>query len=87
MRKVEWVIHQRERTANLPGDRLAARADAFTLTGTLTSSPAIPPARRPGALLFEGVLDDAERGFLGDHAAAFPALRLARPRRPPRMSG
>jgi uncharacterized protein (TIGR03083 family) len=79
---VEWVIHQLDLTAHLPGDRLAPRRDAFTLAlrtlDELTGSPARPQAWTPERYLLKGTgrmpLNDAERQFLGEHAAAFPAF-------------
>jgi uncharacterized protein (TIGR03083 family) len=79
---VEWVIHQLDLTAHLPGDRLAPRRDAFTLAlrtlDELTGSPARPQAWTPERYLLKGTgrlpLNNAEREFLGDGAAAFPAL-------------
>ncbi len=81
---VEWVIHHLDLTAHLPGDRLAPRRDALTLAlrtlDELTGCPAPvrPPAWTPERYLLKGAgrlpLDDAEREFLGERAAAFPAL-------------
>jgi uncharacterized protein (TIGR03083 family) len=79
---VEWVIHQLDLTAHLPGDRLAPRRDAFTLAlrtlDELTGAPARPQAWTPERYLLKGTgrmaLNDAERQFLGEAAAAFPAL-------------
>ena len=79
---VEWVIHQLDLTAHLPGDRLAPRRDALTLAlrtlDDLTGAPVRPPAWTPERYLLKGAgrlpLDDAEREFLGERAAAFPAL-------------
>ena len=79
---VEWVIHQLDLTAHLPGDRLAPRRDALTLAlrtlDDLTGSPMRPAAWTPERYLLKGAgrlpLDDAEREFLGERAAAFPAL-------------
>ncbi len=79
---VEWVIHQLDLTAHLPGDRLAPRRDALTLAlrtlDELTGSPARPAAWTPERYLLKGTgrmaLNDAERQFLGEHATAFPAL-------------
>ena len=79
---VEWVIHQLDLTAHLPGERLAPRRDALTLAlrslDELTGSPARPPAWDPATYLLKGTgrvaLTDADRTFLGEHAAAFPAL-------------
>ena len=46
---VEWVIHQLDLTAHLPGDRLAPRRDALTLAlRTLDDLTGGPSARRPG---------------------------------------
>ncbi len=79
---VEWVIHQLDLTAHLPGDRLAPRRDALTLAlrtlDDLTGGPVRPPAWTPERYLLKGAgrlpLDDGEREFLGERAAAFPAL-------------
>jgi uncharacterized protein (TIGR03083 family) len=79
---VEWVIHQLDLTAHLPGDRLAPRRDAFTLAlrtlDELTGSPARPQAWTPERYLLKGTgrmaLNAAERQFLGEAAAGFPAF-------------
>jgi uncharacterized protein (TIGR03083 family) len=79
---VEWVIHQFDLTAHLPGERLAPRRDALTLAlrtlDELTGGPARPQAWTPERYLLKGTgrlpLNDAEREFLGERAAAFPAL-------------
>jgi hypothetical protein len=79
---VEWTIHQLDLTAHLAGDRLAPRRDALTLAlrtlDDLTGSPARPLAWTPERYLLKGAgrlpLDDTERDFLGEHAAAFPAF-------------
>jgi uncharacterized protein (TIGR03083 family) len=78
----EWVIHQLDLTARLPGERLAPRRDALTLAlrtlDELTGSPARPPAWDPATYLLKGTgrvaLSDADRTFLGERAAAFPAF-------------
>ena len=80
---VEWVIHQLDLTAHLPGERLAPRRDALTLAlrtlDDLTGGPG--PARRPGRR--SGTCSRAPAAarsttpsatFLGERAAAFPAL-------------
>jgi uncharacterized protein (TIGR03083 family) len=54
----EWVIHQLDLTARLPGERLAPRRDALTLAlrtlDELTGSPARPPAWDPATYLLKG---------------------------------
>jgi hypothetical protein len=78
----EWVIHQLDLTARLPGERLAPRRDALTLAlrtlDELTGGPARPSAWDPATYLLKGTgraaLSDADRTFLGERAAAFPAF-------------
>lgn len=79
---VEWVIHQLDLTAHLPGARLAPTAESMTLTvrtiDELTGSPVRPPTWDEAAYILKATgrfrLDDAERALLGDRAGAFPAL-------------
>jgi hypothetical protein len=79
---VEWVIHQLDLTGHLPGDRLrptdAALALAVRTIDELAGGPARPPVWDPATYVLKGAgrlaLDDAEREFLGERAARFPAL-------------
>ena len=79
---VEWVIHQLDLTAFLPGDRpgpvnAAVALTVATLDG-LTGGAARPPAWDDVAYVLKGsgrmALDDADREFLGERAGALPAL-------------
>ena len=82
----EWVIHQLDLTAYLPGDRLAPTDEALALAvrtlDELTGGPGRPMAWDAPTYLAKGAgrlpLDTAEREFLGARAAAFPALGLPR---------
>jgi uncharacterized protein (TIGR03083 family) len=79
---VEWVIHQLDLTARLPGSRLAPTDESLALAvrtiDELTGSPVRPPAWDESVYVLKGAgrfpLDDAERALLGDRAGAFPAL-------------
>ena len=79
---VEWVIHQLDLTAYLPGDRLAPTDAALALTvrtlDELTGSAARPMAWSPAAYIAKAAgrvpLDHAERRLLGMRADAFPVL-------------
>jgi Mycothiol maleylpyruvate isomerase N-terminal domain len=79
---VEWVIHQLDLTAYLPGDRLGPTDAALALTvrtiDELTGGPVRPPVWDPATYVLKGTgrlaLDDAEREFLGERAARFPGL-------------
>lgn len=79
---VEWVIHQLDLTAHLPGSRLGPTDAALALTvrtiDELTGSPVRPPAWDLATYVLKGTgrlpLDAAEREFLGERAAQFPAL-------------
>ena len=79
---VEWVIHQLDLTAYLPGSRLGPTDEALALTARtideLTGSPLRPPAWDLAAYVLKGAgrlpLDDAERESLGERAGRFPAL-------------
>jgi Mycothiol maleylpyruvate isomerase N-terminal domain len=79
---VEWAIHLLDLTACLPGDRLAPTDESLALTvrtlDELTGSPVRPPTWDSATYIRKGTgrlpLDAAEREFLGDRAAAFPAL-------------
>jgi len=79
---VEWVIHQLDLTARLPGSRLTPTEESLALAvrtiDELTGSPVRPPTWDESAYVLKGAgrlpLDDAERVLLGDRAKAFPAL-------------
>jgi hypothetical protein len=81
-RSVEWVIHQLDLTAYLPGDRLAPTDAALALTvrtlDELTGTAVRPMAWSPATYIAKAAgripLDQAERRLLGDRAGAFPAL-------------
>jgi hypothetical protein len=78
----EWVTHQLDLTAYLPGDRLGPTDEALALTvrtiDELTGGPVRPQAWDPATYVLKGagrlVLDDTEREFLGERAARFPAF-------------
>jgi uncharacterized protein (TIGR03083 family) len=78
----EWVIHQLDLTAYLPGDRLGPDGDALALTvrtlDELTGGAARPMAWDTATYIGKGAgrlpLDAAEREFFGARGAAFPAL-------------
>jgi hypothetical protein len=79
---VEWVVHQLDLTAHLPGSRLAPTAESLALAvrtlDELTGSPVRPPTWNESTYLLKGtgrfLLDEAERELLGARAKAFPAL-------------
>lgn len=79
---VEWVIHQLDLTARLPGSRLTPTEESLALAvrtiDELTGSPVRPPTWDESTYVLKGTgrlpLDDAERALLGDRAKAFPAL-------------
>jgi hypothetical protein len=79
---VEWVIHQLDLTAHLPGDRLEPTEESLTLAvrtlDELTGSPVRPPTWDEATYVLKGAgrlpLDDTERALLGDRAKAFPAF-------------
>jgi hypothetical protein len=79
---VEWVIHQLDLTAHLPGDRLEPTEKSLTLAvrtlDELTGSPVRPPTWDEATYVLKGAgrlpLDDTERALLGDRAKAFPAF-------------
>lgn len=79
---VEWVIHQLDLTAHLPGGRLAPTDEALAIAARtideLTGGPARPPAWDLATYVLKGAgrlaLDGAEREFLGERAERFPAL-------------
>lgn len=79
---VEWVIHQLDLTAFLPGDRLAPTDEALALAvrtvDELTGGPGRPMAWDAATYLAKGTgrlpLDAADQEFLGARAAAFPAF-------------
>jgi hypothetical protein len=78
----EWMVHQLDLTAYLPGDRLGPTDAALALTvrtlDELTGSPVRVPAWDLTTYVLKGTgrlgLDEAEREFLGERAEAFPAL-------------
>jgi uncharacterized protein (TIGR03083 family) len=78
---VEWVIHQLDLTAHLPGGRPAPSADAVALTAR-TLDGLLGRVPRPGwddvTYILKGTgrvpIDEADREHLGDQAAAYPAL-------------
>jgi uncharacterized protein (TIGR03083 family) len=82
MWSVEWVIHQLDLTAHLPGGRLAPADAALALTvrtlDELTGVTARPMAWSAATYIAKATgrlpLDHAEQRLLGDPAAAFPAL-------------
>jgi uncharacterized protein (TIGR03083 family) len=79
---VEWVVHQLDLTAYLPGDRLAPTDEALALAvrtlDELTGGAERPMAWTAQTYLLKGTgrlaLDDAERAVLGPRAVAFPAF-------------
>jgi Mycothiol maleylpyruvate isomerase N-terminal domain len=79
---VEWVIHQLDLTARLPGDRLEPTRESLTLAvrtlDELTGSPLRPPTWDEATYVLKGAgrlpLDDTECALLGDRATAFPAF-------------
>jgi uncharacterized protein (TIGR03083 family) len=79
---VEWVIHQLDLTALLPGDRLGPTDEALAVAARtvdeLTGGPVRPPAWDLATYVLKGAgrlgLDDDERAFLGERAGRFPAL-------------
>ena len=79
---VEWVIHQLDLTAYLPGARLAPTDEALALAARtvdeLTGSPVRPPAWDPATYVLKGTgrlpLDQAERELLGERAERFPVF-------------
>jgi uncharacterized protein (TIGR03083 family) len=79
---VEWVIHQLDLTAHLPGDHLEPTQESLALAvrtlDELTGGPARPPAWTEAAYVLKATgrfgLDDTEAALLGDRAAAFPAF-------------
>jgi hypothetical protein len=80
---VEWVIHQLDLTAFLPGDRLAPDDEALALAvrtvDELTGGPGCPMAWTQAAYVLKGTgrlpLEPSEVEFLGPRATAFPAFR------------
>jgi Mycothiol maleylpyruvate isomerase N-terminal domain len=79
---VEWVVHQLDLTARLPGRRLAPTDESLALAvrtvDELTGSPVRAPTWDEATYILKGtgrlLLDDAERALLGDRAGAFPAF-------------
>jgi uncharacterized protein (TIGR03083 family) len=79
---VEWVVHQLDLTAHLPGERLGPTQEALALAvrtiDELTGSPVRAPTWDPATYVLKGtgrlLLDEAERELLGARAGAFPAL-------------
>lgn len=79
---VEWVIHQLDLTAHLPGDRLAPTDESVTLAvrtvDELTGSPVRPPTWDESAYVLKATgrlpLEAEERALLGDRAKAFPVF-------------
>jgi uncharacterized protein (TIGR03083 family) len=79
---VEWVVHQLDLTAYLPGDRPAPADRALALTVAtidgLTGTGARPPGWDDRMYVLKGTgrvpLEESERGFLGERAARFPAF-------------
>jgi uncharacterized protein (TIGR03083 family) len=79
---VEWVIHQLDLTAYLPGRRLgpteAALALAVRTIDELTGGPGRPAAWDQATYVLKGTgrlpLEAAEREFLGERAGRFPAF-------------
>jgi uncharacterized protein (TIGR03083 family) len=79
---VEWVIHQLDLTAFLPGDRLTPADEALALAARtvdeLTGGAARPMAWTPASYVLKGTgrlpLEPAEEEFLGARAEAFPAF-------------
>jgi hypothetical protein len=79
---VEWVIHQLDLTARLPGARLAPAEEPMALAvrtvDELTAGPGRPPAWDEATYLLKAAgrfpLDAGERARLGDRAGAFPAF-------------
>jgi uncharacterized protein (TIGR03083 family) len=79
---VEWVVHQLDLTAYLPGRVLAPAGEAMALAvrtlDELAGGAERPMAWDPATYLLKGTgrlpLDDAERAFFGGRAAAFPAF-------------
>ena len=80
---VELVIHQLDLTAYLPGSRpeplpAALALTARTLDGLTGGAPARPREWDDTTYVLKGTgrvpLDDADRAFLGERAAAYPAL-------------
>jgi uncharacterized protein (TIGR03083 family) len=78
----EWVIHQLDLTAGLPGRRLPPTSEALALTvraiDTLTGTPARPMSWSDATYIGKATgrlpLDHAEQRLLGRTAAAFPVL-------------
>ena len=78
----EWVIHQLDLTAYLPGDRLGPADEALALTvrtlDELTGGATRPADWDAAAYILKGTgrlpLGPAEREFLGARAAEFPAF-------------
>jgi uncharacterized protein (TIGR03083 family) len=79
---VEWVIHQLDLTAFLPGDRLGPTDGALAIAARtideLTGGPVRPPGWDLATYVLKGAgrlpLDEEEREFLGERAGQFPAL-------------
>ena len=79
---VEWVVHQLDLTAYLPGRPLAPTDEALALAvrtlDELAGGAERPMSWDPATYMLKGTgrlpLDDAERAFLGGRAAAFPAF-------------
>lgn len=79
---VEWVVHQLDLTAYLPGDHLAPTDGALALAvrtlDEFTGGAERPMAWDAETYLLKGTgrvpLDEAERAFLGGRAGAFPAF-------------
>jgi uncharacterized protein (TIGR03083 family) len=79
---VEWVVHQLDLTAYLPGGQLAPTDEALALAvrtlDELTGGAERPMAWDPATYVLKGTgrlpLDDAERAILGGRATAFPAF-------------
>ncbi|HET9081534.1 MAG TPA: maleylpyruvate isomerase N-terminal domain-containing protein [Trebonia sp.] len=79
---VEWVIHQLDLTARLPGGRLAPTDESMVLAvrtvDELTGSPVRPPAWDEATYVLKATgrfpLDAEEQALLGDRAKAFPAF-------------
>jgi hypothetical protein len=79
---VEWVIHQLDLTAHLPGDRLGPTEESLALAvrtiDELTGGPVRPPTWDEARYVLKGTgrfpLDETERELLGERAKAFPAF-------------
>lgn len=79
---VEWVIHQLDLTARLPGRRLAPTDESMAIAvrtlDEFTGGPVRPPAWDEATYVLKATgrlpLDAGERPVLGDRAKAFPAF-------------